>query len=41
VRKEHGLEAAQLMLEHSRADVTQVCAERDEAAAVKVAGKIG
>ncbi len=41
VRKEHGLEAAQVMLGHSRADVTQVYAERDETLAVKVAAAIG
>ncbi|MCE9566558.1 MAG: tyrosine-type recombinase/integrase [Planctomycetes bacterium] len=41
VRKVHGLEAAQVLLGHSRADVTQVYAERDESLAVKVAGEIG
>jgi integrase len=41
VRKEHGLEAAQVLLGHSKADVTQVYAERDEALAVSVAAKIG
>lgn len=41
VRKQHGLEAAQVMLGHSRADVTQVYAERDEQPAVSVAAKIG
>jgi hypothetical protein len=40
-RKKYGLEAAQVLLGHSRADVTQVYAERDEAAAVRVAGEIG
>lgn len=33
VRKQHGLEAAQVLLGHSRADVTQVYAERNEALA--------
>ena len=41
VRKHHGLEAAQVLLGHSRADVTQVYAERDEALAATVAAKIG
>jgi integrase len=41
VRKEHGLEAAQVLLGHSRADVTQVYAERNEALATGVADKIG
>jgi integrase len=41
VRKEHGLEAAQVLLGHARADVTQVYAARDEALAVAVAGRIG
>jgi integrase len=41
VRKDHGLEAAQVLLGHSRADVTQVYAERDEQLAATVAAKIG
>jgi site-specific recombinase XerD len=41
VRKQHGLEAAQVLLGHSRADVTQVYAERNEALAVATANKIG
>jgi integrase len=41
VRREHGLEAAQVLLGHSRADVTQVYAERNEALATEVAAKIG
>jgi integrase len=41
VRKQHGLEAAQVLLGHSRADVTQVYAERNEALAVALAAKIG
>jgi len=41
VRKLHGLEAAQVVLGHRKADVTQVYAERDAALAVKVAGEIG
>lgn len=41
VRKVHGLEAAQVLLGHSRADVTQVYAERNEALATEVAAKIG
>jgi integrase len=41
VRKQHGLEAAQVLLGHTRADVTQVYAERNEELAVMVAAKIG
>jgi integrase len=41
VRKEHGLEAAQVLLGHSRADVTQVYAQRNEELAATVAAKIG
>ncbi len=41
VRKSHGLEAAQVLLGHSRADVTQVYAERNEALAAKVAAEVG
>jgi integrase len=41
VRKDYGLEAAQVLLGHSKADVTQVYAERDEAKAIDVARKIG
>lgn len=41
VRKQHGLEAAQVLLGHSRADVTQVYAERNEELAASVAAKIG
>lgn len=41
VRKEHGLEAAQVLLGHSRADVTQLYAEKNEALGAAVAAKIG
>lgn len=41
VRQSHGLEAAQVLLGHSRADVTQVYAERDIGLAVRVAGETG
>ena len=41
VRREHGLEAAQVLLGHARADVTQVYAERNEELAAAVAAKIG
>lgn len=41
VRKEHGLEAAQVLLGHARADVTQVYAERNEELAATVAAAIG
>jgi site-specific recombinase XerC len=41
IRKTFGLEAAQVILGHSRADVTQVYAERDNAKALEVIRKIG
>ena len=41
VRRTHGLEAAQVLLGHARADVTQVYAERDIAKAVAVAARVG
>ena len=41
IRKQFGLEAAQLLLGHKRADVTQLYAEVNEAKAVEVAMKIG
>lgn len=41
IRKRFGLEAAQVILGHARADVTQVYAERDLAKAIKVARKVG
>jgi site-specific recombinase XerD len=41
VRKAHGLEAAQVLLGHSKADTTQLYAERNEALAATVAAKIG
>lgn len=41
VRKEYGPEAAQVLLGHARADVTQVYAERDQARAAEVAARIG
>ncbi len=41
IRKEYGLEAAQLMLGHANADITQVYAERDRVKAVSVALKFG
>ena len=41
VRAAYGLEAAQTLLGHARADVTQVYAERDLAKAVEVMEQIG
>jgi integrase len=41
IRRQFGLEAAQVVLGHSRADVTQVYAERDQALAAEVMRKIG
>jgi integrase len=41
VRKAHGLEAAQVLLGHAKADITQLYAERDLTLASAVAAKIG
>ena len=41
VRRQFGLEAAQVVLGHSKADVTQVYAERDQALAAEIMQKIG
>jgi len=41
IRREFGLEAAQIILGHSAADVTQVYAERDLAKGLEVARRIG
>lgn len=41
VRRDHGLEPAQVLLGHSKADITQTYAERDEKLAATVAAKIG
>ncbi len=41
VRKQYGVEAAQVVLGHSRADVTQVYAERNEKLAERIAQEIG
>jgi integrase len=41
VRQRHGLEAAQVLLGHASADVTQVYAERDDQLARRVAAAIG
>ena len=41
IRREHGVEAAQLMLGHARADVTQVYAEVNQAKACTVALAVG
>jgi integrase len=41
IRKLYGIEAAQLVLGHKRADVTQVYAERDEARALEIIKKFG
>ena len=41
VRKQHGLEAAQVLLGHARADVTQVYAERNEALAARLVATLG
>ena len=41
VRREFGLEAAQLLLGHAKADVTQLYAEVNELKAIEIAEKIG
>jgi site-specific recombinase XerC len=41
VRERFGLEAAQVALGHSRADVTQVYAERNQTLAEKVSLEVG
>ncbi len=41
IRRQFGLEAAQVVLGHAKADVTQVYAERDSALAVEVMKRIG
>lgn len=41
IRKQYGIEAAQISLGHSRADVTQVYAERDQGLAERVAAEVG
>ena len=41
IRKRFGLEAAQVTLGHSQADVTQIYAEKNLTLAVEVARKIG
>jgi integrase len=41
VRRDHGLEAAQVTLGHAQAQVTQVYAERDLTLALKVAAAVG
>lgn len=41
IRRRYGLEEAQVILGHARADVTQVYAERDLGLAVRVAAEIG
>jgi integrase len=41
IRKRFGLEAAQVILGHSRADVTQIYAERDHSLGLQVVSQIG
>ena len=41
VRRQYGLEGAQVALGHSKADVTQVYAERDLALAQRIAAEVG
>lgn len=41
VRKAHGLEAAQVLLGHAKADVTQLYAEKNTSLAAEIAAKVG
>lgn len=41
VRKDYGLEGAQLICGHAKCDTTQIYAERDEAKAMEIAREIG
>jgi integrase len=41
VRRDYGVEAAQVSLGHARADVTQIYAERDQALAIRIARERG
>jgi len=41
VRRRYGLEAAQVVLGHAKANTTEIYAERDQALAAEVMGKIG
>ncbi len=41
IRRQFGIEAAQLLLGHAKADVTQVYAETNHLKALEVAGKVG
>ena len=41
IRKDFGLEAAQLMLGHARADVTQIYAETNKIRGLEVAAQVG
>lgn len=41
VRRQCGLEGAQVALGHERADVTQVYAERNSSLAIEIAAEIG
>lgn len=41
MRRQYGLEGAQVSLGHKRADVTQVYAERDMAEAARIAKEMG
>jgi hypothetical protein len=41
VRRRFGLEGAQVVLGHARADITQVYAERDLSLAERIAAEIG
>jgi hypothetical protein len=41
IRKQFGLEAAQIILGHAQADVTQIYAERDSGLAIRIAKEVG
>ncbi|MEO2032790.1 MAG: tyrosine-type recombinase/integrase [Planctomycetaceae bacterium] len=41
IRKRYGLEAAQVILGHAKADTTQIYAERDATLAQRIAREVG
>jgi len=41
VRREYGLEGAQVVLGHAKANTTEIYAERDQRLAVEIARKLG
>ena len=41
IRRQYGLDAAQVLLGHQNIDVTEIYAEKDYAKAAEVAGAVG